>query len=230
MQSAYRIKICQFIYGDLIDSDSWFNKFVAPINRCYCEIHGYEYIVDRLDQVQQDRHGNWEKVSCIKRHLHDCDYLLIMDADACFYSHTISIEEELLPYMEWRHLMLISADIGCETSKWNPAFANAGIILLRNLPETLDIVNEWDTATDTQQYDYMKFQWPLEQECFNVYIEPRYTDRIKKLADYYLMNGNKGQFIRHLVAFSNEQRRMEFGRIFNSGMMARNRYLLNMNK
>ena len=223
-KATARVKVSQYIYGDFLKPDHWFGKFVEPINRMYCETHGYDYVVDRLDSVRPDRHGNWEKVPHILRNLTDCDYLFFLDADAVFYSHVIALHEELLPWMEPQHLMLFSVDCGGESFRWSPNLPNAGAGLYRNVPEVKDFLTEWDAASDLPEWQEYRWKWCLEQRILMRYLYPKYKDKIKVLREYYIICSLHGQFIRHV--FSNSiDRYTEFEQIYNSPLMARNRVL-----
>ena len=220
-----KIKVCQFVYGDLAQPDSWFSKFVEPINRMYCELHRYDYVVDRLETIRPDRKGHWEKVANILRNLTGCDYLFYLDADVVFYNHIFAIDEELLHRMESSHLMMFSLDICDECRRWNPYGANSGVGLFRNTQETRDIIAEWDIVTDMPEYEYTRFgSHTSDQAGFNDYILPKYRDRIKLLQNYYLMNGLHGQFLRHFFTGTGD-RNKEFEQIYHSPLMARNRKL-----
>jgi len=220
-----KIKVCQFVYGDLAKPDSWFSKFVEPINRMYCETHGHDYVVDRLDTIRPDRGGHWEKVPHILGNLFACDYLFYLDADAVFYNHLFAIEEELLHRWEPHHLMMFSTDCAEECNRWHPYNINSGVGLFRNMQETRDIIAEWDTVTDMPEHEGTRWSYPSDQAGFNNYILPKYQDRVKLLKNYYLMNGFYGTFVRHIFSAFGKDRYKAFEQIYNSPMMARNRKL-----
>jgi hypothetical protein len=223
MDTNLKIKVCQFVYGYLEKPDSWFSQFAEPINRMYCELHGYDYIVDRLNTVRPDRHGNWEKVPHIHRNLTDCDWLFFFDADAVFYSHAIALHEELLHRLEPQHLMMFTADCGCEEQRWFPDKPNAGAGLFRNTQEVRDIVAEWNTVSDMPGYEHTRWKWALEQKALADYIFPKYRDMIKLLKNYYIAGAIHGQFIRHLIGSNHSF--AAFEKIYHSPLMARNRKL-----
>jgi len=85
-----KIKVVQMVYSDCLKPGNWF-EYVEKINRIYCKIHGYEYIVDRVESPRTDRHGNWMKVDTIRDNLYDCDYLLSLEDDCAFYRHSLAI-------------------------------------------------------------------------------------------------------------------------------------------
>lgn len=172
------------------------------INRRYCERHGYDYVI-RRDQPRGDRHINWHRVQMIREELHDCDYLMSVDADAVFYSHELTIENELLPEFRNGKLIVMAQDCGSEANRWNPGLPNAGVILMKNEERTKEIISEWDglSETDTET----RWQWPLEQLAFGRHILPKFKDDVY-LLDYYVLQGYFGQFIRHYYLSSDEVR------------------------
>ena len=209
----------------------------------FCEFHGYDYVVDRLDTVRPDRHGNWEKVPHLLRNLTDCDYLFFLDADAVFYSFAIALHEELLPRWEPHHLMLFAADCGGEGYRWHPHSVNAGVCLARNTPETKGILKEWDLASDMPGLERWRWQWCLEQRVLMDDVFPKYQHQIKLLQDYYLMNGLYGQFVRHYIHVGlgagtcpldtdnvSQWRHRELEKLYHSPLMERNRVLYQSGK
>ena len=88
------IKILQWMHGSL----EYF-PWSELINRRYCERHGYNYVL-RRDKPREDRHVIWHKPVMILDELRDCDYMLYLDADAVFYGHEFTIEEELIPALQ----------------------------------------------------------------------------------------------------------------------------------
>ena len=103
-----KLKVSQLVYGNLVPAESWFSRFVEPINAAYCKLHGYNYVVERINDWRKDRHGNWEKIQHVIRNLYDCDYLFFLDADAVFYSFVIAIHEEILPLLGEKICFLVT--------------------------------------------------------------------------------------------------------------------------
>jgi hypothetical protein len=46
-------------------------------------------------------------------HLNDCDYLLFLDADAHFYSHEMRIQDELIPLMDGKEILMAHYAVKC---------------------------------------------------------------------------------------------------------------------
>jgi len=95
------IKIVQYHWGEQ-------NRSYAvnqQINAMYCRRHGYEHIVKTFIP-RDDRTHRWSKIPSMREELHDCDFLLYLDADAFFYSQELRIEDELIPFLEDKHIMM----------------------------------------------------------------------------------------------------------------------------
>jgi hypothetical protein len=222
--SMSKIRVSQVVWGDLSYADSWFAKYVEPINSAYCRLYGYDYVVEHLTPTRPDRHVNWEKVPHLNRMLTTepiPDYLLYVDADAVFYSHVIPIEDGLMEHLGENDI-LITCDCGQEACRWNPNKPNVGIMLLRNTEECRHIIKEWDTVSDMPEHTNTRWTWPVEQKAFQEFCFPRYGNCIKMLDDYYIMNGAHGQYIRHFAGYPNEGLASFFEHIYNSNVMKRN--------
>jgi len=149
-----KIKVLQYMYG----SHEYFH-WSEKINRIYCERHGYEYRIVR-EEPRTDRHICWQKVPVIASELNDCDYLLFMDADAIFYSHELTIENELIPLMEGKAI-LMAQDIGCESLRWTPGKPNSGVILMKNGDRVREFFEAWDRASEIDEST--RWDWPPDQ-------------------------------------------------------------------
>jgi hypothetical protein len=192
-----KIKVAQYMYGN-------FGYFLwsEKINRHYCERHGYEYVISH-EFPRKDRHINWHKQSIIIKELHHCDYLLFIDADAHFYSHELTIENELLPLMEDKNV-LMAQDIGDEKRRWNPSKPNSGVILAKVNDATKTFFEAWDQASERDKS--AQWQWPVEQRGLWNVVLPNFPDFVKVESEYYLIQGRYGQFIRHYMLTSDDER------------------------
>lgn len=191
------IKVLQYMYGDF-EHFHWSEK----INHLYCERHGYEHIISR-ETPRIDRHVCWHKIPTIMNELHDCDYLLFMDADANFYSHELRIEEELIPLMEHKNI-LMAQDFTCESERWTPGLPNSGVILMRNSRQTLLFFKTWDEASDIDEST--RWNWPPEQLALWSIVLPKFPGMVHVHPDYYMIHGRYGQFIRHFCQESDQDR------------------------
>jgi FkbM family methyltransferase len=197
--SQPRIKVIQYMYGDK-EYFGWSRR----INGCYCERHGYDYQV--LDDVpRSDRHICWHKIPVILKELHDCEYLLFLDADAVFYSHELTLEEELLPLLVHTSV-LMAQDCGNESLRWTPGYPNSGAILVKNDGVARQFLTDWNRSSELDAD--ARWNWPLEQLALWHLVLPDYQKEFRTLRDYYRMQGQYGQFIRHFC-LCNDQFRVE---------------------
>ena len=192
-----KIKIVQYMHGSLeyFPWSEW-------INRRYCERHGYTYVV-RRDQPRTDRHVIWHKISVILDELRDCDYLLFVDADAVFYAHELTIENELIPELQEQSI-LMAQDCGSESLRWCPGLPNSGVILMKNDDRVKEIITEWNRVTEIDEET--RWKWPPTQRALRTHILPKYKNDLRTALDYYLLQGQRGQFIRHYCLYSDEKR------------------------
>ncbi|MCL2623688.1 MAG: putative nucleotide-diphospho-sugar transferase [Planctomycetaceae bacterium] len=188
-----RIKIIQYMHGDF-EYFAWSER----INRRYCELHGYDYIV-RRDEPRTDRHICWHKVPIILDELRDCDYLLYLDADAVFYSQELTLENELIPELCEKSI-LMTQDCGCEAHRWSPGMPSSGVILMKNDELVMEIITKWDQVSEIDEET--RWTWPPEQLAFRRHIFPKFKDNIHIILDYYTVQGRFGQFIRHFYLSS----------------------------
>lgn len=199
------IKVLQYMHGDVP-----YFPYSEWINRRYCERHGYRYVV-RRDAPRKDRHICWQKVPLILEELHDCEQLLFVDADAVFYSQELTIENEILPLLE-NKLLLMASDCGEESARWNPELPNSGVIFMRSCDRVREIVSQWNRVSEFDEQT--RWTWPPEQIAMWRHILPQYRDEIHVLADYYRLQGRFGHYIRHLCLSGNEFRVESFKSIY----------------
>lgn len=172
------------------------------INRRYCERHGYDYVIHR-DEPRKDRHICWHKVPVIHDELRDCDYLLFLDADAIFYSHELTLENELIPELR-DQCVLMAQDCASETSRWNLALPNSGVILVKNEERAKELFAAWDDASEIDEET--RWTWPPEQLALWRHVLPKFENDLRVVMDYYILQGHLGQFIRHYCLNSEEER------------------------
>ena len=200
MSEKPEIRVIQYHWGEQNRS----YQITREINTAYCQRHGYEFIVKTFIP-RNDRSPHWAKIPAMREELHDCDFLLYLDADAFFYSHELMVEEELTPFLEDKQIMM-SADHVCERLRCNPDKPNTGVILVRNTKESAEILRVWDESSERPGLEEFRFNQYYEQEtCFQT-IWQEYATDVKLLTDYYLMNGLFGMFIRHLMGMNDENR------------------------
>ena len=198
------IRVVQYLWGD--ENRSY--QIGRKINAVYCERHGYEHVVKTF-VPRDDRSFHWSKIPAMREELHDCDFLLYLDADAFFYSHELRIEEELIPFLEDKQIMM-SADLACEGLRHQQDEPNTGVILIRNTKTSADILRVWDESSERPGLEKYRFGLFHEQDtCFQT-IWQEYAEEVKLLNDYYLMNGFCGMFIRHLMGKKDGERLRAF--------------------
>jgi hypothetical protein len=168
------------------------------INSAYCLAHGYDYVVDTTPS-QPHRKTNWEKLPAIIKRLPEYDYLLYMDADAVFYSHDLTIEDELIPLFGGEDIAMAS-DCRDELQRYNPNKPNSGVIFMRCNQLVEEFMKCWNATTDDHP-DWC-FSTPAdEQGLWNVAMI-KYPLVLRLVKDYYRFNGAWGQYIRHFIQIS----------------------------
>lgn len=200
MSTQLNIKIVQYHWGELNHSYS-VNR---QINEAYCRRHGYEYVLKTF-LPRDDRACCWSKIPAMREELHDCDFLLYLDADAFFYSHELQVEEELIPLLGSKQLMM-SANCTGEKDRFQPDRPNTGVLLVRNTEKAAELLRVWDEASENPGLSELRLAMEPEQEACVRTIWKEHADDIKLLKDYYLMNGVNGMFIRHLMEMPDVQR------------------------
>jgi hypothetical protein len=202
MKNAPRIQVLQYMHGDF-EYFHWSEK----INRAYCTRHGYQHVISR-ETPRSDRHITWHKIPVIVQAIKNgnADYLLFLDADAVFYSHELTIENELLPLLNDKGI-LMSQDFGSERDRWTPGLPNAGVILIKADHKTCEFFEFWDQASDMDEST--RWNWPPEQLALWRMVLPKYPDMVHVHAEYYMLHGRYGQYIRHYYASSDHVRTTE---------------------
>ena len=191
------IKVLQYMYGDF----EYF-QWSEMINRRYCERHGYDYVISR-ETPRTDRHVCWHKIPVILNELHDCDYLLFVDADAHFYAQELCIEEELIPLMQEKNILL-AQDFTCESERWTPGYPNTGVIFTKNNEQTFDFFRVWNEASDVDEST--RWLWPPEQRALWNVMLPVFPGMVHTHLDYYMIHARYGQYIRHYSLRTDEER------------------------
>ena len=193
------IKIVQYHWGT---HPSY--SITQRINEAYCRRHGYEYVLKTF-MPRHDRSPHWAKIPAMREELHDCDFLLFLDADAFFYSQELKVDEELFPFLGTKHVM-ISADTVSEKYRPHPDKPNTGVILLRNTPISAEFLRVWDESSERPGLEEFRLKPFHEQEtCFRT-VWQEFAKDVVLLKEYYLMNSHCGIYIRHLMGMKEEER------------------------
>ena len=214
-QSSPHIKVLQYMHGDFA-----YFYWSEMINRKYCERHHYEYVISH-EQPRDDRNVTWHKIPVIKNELNNCDYLLFVDADAHFYSHELKIEEELIPLLKEKPL-LIAQDCVKESSRWRKGLVNTGVIFMKNDVRAHELLTYWDYLSDRTP------QWcwggHYEQTAFDESILKSSHKYVSLLHDYYLMNSPLSLYIRHYMGESLECKNKKIHEYFQQRILKTNHH------
>jgi len=202
-----KIKVVQYLWGEQNRS----YQVGREINETYCRRHGYEHVV-KTGAPREDRSPHWAKIPAMRQELCGCDFLFYLDADAFFYSHELKIEEELVPLLEGK-LIMMSADYACEGLRHQPDKPNTGAILVRTSEQAAGILRKWDESSALPEMEEFRFQLYHEQEACYRTVWQEYAAEVKLLKEYYLMNGFCGMFIRHFMGMSDNDRLRAFQKI-----------------
>lgn len=194
------ITVMQWFYG----FQNYFDLSIK-INRAYCKAHGYNYIVDNSTPYTDGRHTNWGKLKALARAMEvsDSKYIVCIDGDAWFYTKELSIENEALPLLGDK-MILLSADCGCERERWHPSLPINAFLLYRNCEEMKTLIKKWEVA-HLKDPD-SKTVWPLEQRAFWNVILPEYIAQVVIEPDYYRLQGKYSYFVRHAYRQSDKER------------------------
>ena len=194
------IKVVQYHWGEHNRSYQSCRK----INDMYCHRHWYEYVVKTFPP-RDDRACRWSKIPAIREELHDCDFLLYLDADTFFYSHELRIEQELIPLLNDKKIMMC-ADCANEEGRIQPNKPNTVVIFVRNTPKSTEIFRIWDETNEHPGMEELCFHDSGEQETCCQTVWQEYAEDVQLLKDYYLMSGIYGMFVRHLTGMKDDDR------------------------
>ena len=192
MTTKPEIKIVQYFWEGRKRSD----QFNREINETYCLRNGYEYAAKTF-LPREDRAACWSKIPAMREEMHDCDFLLYLDADVFVYSHDLKVEEELIPQLEDKQIMM------CATDSHLP---RTEIIFVRNTPKAAEMLRIWDESSEHPEMKEFRFKAPCEQEACTRTIMKEYVDDIKLLEEYYLSQSSCGMCVRHLLGMKDEER------------------------
>lgn len=196
-KTTTKIKVLQYMHGN----QEYFT-ISEKVNRLYCQRHGHDHVIVRTPP-RTDRHICWQKNPVILCELKDCDYLLFLDADAIFYSHELTIEQELIPLMSGKNV-LMAQDVGCESLRWTPGRPNSGVMLMKNEASVREFFECCDSASEIDETT--RWSWPPEQKALGDIVIPKFPDVIQVHPEYYLIQGRYGQFIRHYMLMPDQER------------------------
>jgi len=188
--------------------------YATRINYLYTTRYGYSFLVQRCprtDDMDKDWYFNstdeylfvWSKAALVRQFLPFYEYLLFIDSDAIFYDQNKSIEAFIEEHVGPETCIVAAQDCKNKNLCYHAENLNAGVILFRNSPRTMEILDDWIYQENHECKDW-KYRHPREQQCLNI-IREKYKKEIKILP-VEEMNGSDGKWIHHYMATSAEQR------------------------
>ena len=120
----------------------------------YCDVYGYNYMVQRIKSVP-DMHINWSKIDLIRKAFStwpEHNYYILMDADIIVYNLKRSVESIINQHLSKDTHILFSGDTPFTLFK-KPK-PNAGFVVVRNSTIGKQIINRWIEASTTDGARY----------------------------------------------------------------------------
>ena len=195
----------------------WYNEGIKEyadiakeINQKYCDLHGYDLIVDNVRRLP-DRIYAWECIPSVLNVLNTdkYDYVMWIDADAFFRldHNNPNLLDTILTENKDKDF-IFSDDV--------PGYdiINLGVFIVRNNNYTKNILQEMIVSEDDKCKLYK--DWPAEQRCMINMYHTKIKDNsiilpigdIQSLRGHYEQNNDifKKSFILHLAGESNKYR------------------------
>lgn len=180
-------------------------QYTVKINRAYCNLQGYEYILYK--NIDTNRHPAWSKIKGAIENINTCDLLFILDADAYVQNQLIRIEN----FVNNNHPIRM-----CCNGENGGELLNSGAIIIKKGKITDLLLKYWWEAGRNHKKAYAQF-W--EQDILNslhnsgkdVPINKIFKENISvhdmrdfnshwlDMEESYL---NPNQFVQHLMARS----------------------------
>ncbi|EGP89107.1 uncharacterized protein MYCGRDRAFT_92195 [Zymoseptoria tritici IPO323] len=155
----------------------------SPV-KSFAQIHGYDYKFYHA-QHMKGYYDTWIRPHLLASLLRDNDYDFVMTMDA-----DVTITHKDVP-LEWlfnrwniteRTSIALPWDV--ETQIWETDYIrgkdsrgltvlNAGVVIVQNLPHTLEILQAWGDCPTETRYEgcaHWKTEWSHEQRAFSEYI------------------------------------------------------------
>lgn len=182
----------------------------AVVNYMYASKHGYAFLVERCPSKgsgfelpdTNEYLMVWTKPHLVKKHLPHYDYLLYIDSDAIVVDREKTIEELAAAHMAGPVCMVAGRDClssSIDSCSGHEGELNAGVILFKNDPRTMDILDAWIDARLNKDCLKWRDEFPYEQACINHLRNDRFQREIKVLPTQE-MNGVDGTWIMHYMA------------------------------
>jgi len=189
----------------------------AVVNYMYASKHGYAFLVERCPSKSSgfelpDTNEYlmvWTKPHLVKKHLPYYDYLLYVDSDAIVVDREKRIEELVSTHMAGGPVCMVAGrdclSSSIETCTGHEGELNAGVILFKNDPRTMDVLDAWIDARLNKDCLKWRDEFPYEQACINHLRNNRFQREIKVIPTQE-MNGVDGRWIMHYMAQTEEIR------------------------
>lgn len=200
-------KVCIFTWYD--EGIKEYADITADINRKYCLREGFTFLKDDIKRMN-NRHPAWERLPlflelCKK----DFDYIVWIDADACFRFHKNKLKDIINEYEKYD--IIFSYD--------NPYTKNinSGFMIMKNNDYTKQYIK--DIIDDKDSTYFFRPNW--DQEKINQFYDKN-VNNIKNhscilsyhlLQDFHLKNPNS--LIIHLAGQNKEKRIKIFSELKN---------------
>lgn len=209
IKPTFNEKVCVFTWYD--DNCKSYGDITSEINKKYCEKEGYTFYKDSIRRVPE-RTGHWERLPLFVKLMDHMkyDYLIWIDADACFRPHDGVLKEMINKYHKY--------DIIWSYDYPYTKQINSGFIILKCNDYSLSFMKH--LLQDKDDRWFHKPNW--DQNKINEYYNKNIMDiqdhscvlAHMKLQDFY--NTNKDAMILHLAGQSEEKRIKTFTEIKNS--------------
>lgn len=205
-----KIAVCTW-YDDNIKE---YADITSKINKKYCDKNNYDYIVDHTRRLP-DRHQSWECIRLLKKLLNKYDYVVWIDADACFrYDHpNQNLLRDIINQNKDKDIMF-SYD-----HPRDPNEINCGFIIMKNTEYSKQFCNEIIHNKNQQcTSHYNNFAW--EQDCVR-YLHNNNINSLKeksiilpfKLLQTFFINENKDSLIIHISGQNTQTRITVFNKL-----------------
>jgi len=194
-----------------------YTQYAIPTWEKYCAVHGYRFF-HYSDAYYDDLHLVWSKIRSVREHLyqHDCDYLLMVDADTIPTSFELSIEEILAEFMTPNKQILFQKDgsnrlhylyfphnlkLAFRSKKW--ILPNAGFILMKNNDAVKAFFDEWLARAYTSPYAN---QPPRNQQVLTYeMLTQTHIETMVGYVETWVVNKFKGKLCQHFSSKTPEQ-------------------------
>lgn len=224
-KSGLRIAIIMLNSPDIPN----YAHFATMNNYLYATKHNYDFIVERQPRdIKHDWTWNsnkqssvsWYKAELVKKHLKNYHYVLFIDSDAIFTGFDYLIEEELVPLINDKTVMIFQEDVWESTIiEHVPNKICTGLIFAKSCPLAFDILDLWILAPYNNNNCFeFRYKHPREQACLeyilkeyniwdNIYI---YPGRRKMFGQY------DANWIIHMAGTNDKNRSELISRYFDS--------------